>query len=233
MPAERFYFNGELRGVLTLDGTEFHHLAHVMKIRPGEQVELVNGRGALAIVEVASVEKREATLKILSVSTTPLSPPSRILAIPLIRPSKLEFIIEKCTELGADAFWLYPADKDALSPHQFERLSHIAISAMKQCGRLDLPEIKVLSCFEEIFNAPYTYLFGDTRPEAKPLKAEEKTVFITGPEGGFSDKELTALDAKAQGVRLHKNILRAETAPIAAICITTHLEQKMRATHRF
>ena len=221
MPAERFYVDAPLQGSVALKGAEFHHLAHVMKIRPGDQVELVNGKGALATVEVVDVSKHEAVLQVLSVATVPVPSPSHILAIPLIRPSKLEFIIEKCTELGADAFWIYPADKDRLSPHQLERLHYIAISAMKQCGRLDLPPIKLFEQFEDLFGFPYTYLFGDTRESAKQIKAEKGIVFMSGPEQGFSAKELKILDAKAQRVRLHKNTLRAETAPIAAICMLT------------
>lgn len=220
MPAERFYIDAELEGTLSLEGAELHHLAHVMRIQPGEVIELVNGRGELASAKVLSVGKREAILAVISGKKIEVPPPNCILAIPLMRPSKLEFVIEKCTELGADAFWLYPAeysDKEGLSPNQLERLHHIAISAMKQCGRLDLPEIRVARRFDDLFNDSYTYLFGDTRPGAKAIEREEKVVFITGPEKGFSARELKLLDGKGKGVRLHKNILRAETAPLVVI----------------
>lgn len=222
MPAERFYIDADLTGTLILKGTEHHHLAHVMRIRVGEEIELVNGRGGLATAQVTALSKHDATLSVLSATQTPLSPPRLTLAIPLMRPSKLELIIEKCTELGADAFWLYPAqysEKDELSSNQFERLSHIAISAMKQCGRLDIPAIKILSRFEDLFGGSHTYLFGDTRPSSKKAQSQNTIVFITGPEKGFSEKELKLLDAHATGVCLNRNILRAETAPIAAVCL--------------
>jgi 16S rRNA U1498 N3-methylase RsmE len=102
-----------------------------------------------------------------------------------------------------------------------------------------------LKHFEELFDSSYKILFGDTRPQAKKLvpdhserKAgrekmgqipenfcgrvlapEERVIFVTGPEKGFSDKELKWLDNHGSGISLHKNILRAETAPIAAICL--------------
>lgn len=221
MPAERFYIDADLTGTLLLEGTEHHHLAHVMRIRVGQEIELVNGRGALATVKVTALTKHDATLAVLSASQTPVPEPKRILAIPFMRLSKLEFIIEKCTELGADAFWLYSAqhsDKGDLSEHQLERLIHIAIAAMKQCGRLDLPSLKIVPHFADLFGSPFTYLFGDTRPNAKQIIPSEKIVFISGPEKGFSEKELKLLDQHATGVCLHRNILRAETAPIAAIC---------------
>jgi len=222
MPAERFFVDADLIDSVSVEGTEFHHLVHVMRVRLGDEVELVNGRGALANAKVASFSKHSANLQILSVDQTPLSLPKVILAIPLMRPSKLELIIEKGTELGADAFYLYPADhseKDDLSENQLERLHHIAISAMKQCGRLDLPQIQLFKRLQDLFTLPGTFLFGDTRTDAKKISySAPPAVFITGPERGFSEKELKILNEKALGVRLHKNILRAETAPLAA-CI--------------
>lgn len=221
MPAERFYIDADLTGILSLEGPEFHHLAHVMKVRIGDSIELVNGRGSLAQAKVTAISKHNATLEVLSTHSKPVPPPKIILAVPLMRPSKLELVIEKCTELGADAFYLYQAqhsEKGDLSPHQLERLNHIAISAMKQCGRLDLPPIHLIR-FEQIFDIPATYLFGDTRPNAKKITPQEEVVFITGPERGFSEKELKLLDQNGTGVSLHRNVLRAETAPIAATCL--------------
>ncbi len=221
MPVERFYIASDLEGTLQLQGNEHHHLAHVLRIRVGEEVELVNGQGSFARAKVEAISKHGSTLKVLSSSSSPLAPANLRLAIPLMRAAKLELVIEKCTELGADGFFLYAADfseKDDLSDHQFERLKHIAISAMKQCGRFDLPPIQLLS-FKEILALDTALLFGDTR--ATKSEKKEKAVFVTGPEKGFSEKEIRALEKKGTGVRLHKNILRAETAPIAAAAIYT------------
>jgi 16S rRNA (uracil1498-N3)-methyltransferase len=222
MPAERFFISADLSGTVSLEGPELHHLAHVMRIRVGEQVELVNGKGALAQAKLTALSKHTAILEVLSTSQSPIPPPTRLLGIPLMRLSKLELIVEKGTELGADAFLLYPAqysDKEELSANQLERLHHIAISSMKQCGRLDLPSLRLLSRFEDLFTSPLLYLFGDTRPTATSIPPHDAVLFITGPEKGFSPTELNLLDQKAQGIHLHKNILRAETAPLAALCL--------------
>lgn len=220
MPAERFYTPAPLHGTLELEGTEFHHLVHVMRIRLGETIELVDGRGSLATARVDALTKKGATLSILTSTHTPVPPPRLVLAIPLLRPSKLELILEKCTELGADSFWLYTADhsdKGQLTEHQLERLQHIAISAMKQCGRLDLPSLEIYPKVEALFGKEFTYFFGNTNPQAPKMKPVERAVFITGPERGFSEKEIQFLEKHAKGVSLHKNILRAETAPLVAL----------------
>jgi 16S rRNA (uracil1498-N3)-methyltransferase len=140
-----------------------------------------------------------------------------------MRPSKLEWVVEKGTELGADAFWIYLAEhseKETLSEHQLERLSYIAISAMKQCGRSDLPPIAQFPHLKALLtHSPLPCLFGDVRPAAKPMRevVVDQALFITGPERGFSQGEVKILEEKGTGVHLHKNILRAETAPLAAL----------------
>lgn len=221
MPAERFYIDADLQGTLTLKDPEHHHLAHVMRVRIGEEVELVNGRGGLGLARVEAVTKHDAQLKVLTATQNPLPDPRLQLAVPLMRPAKMELVIEKCTELGADAFYLYPAqysEKKDLSDHQLERLVHIAISAMKQCGRLDLPQVTQLP-FEKILTLPGTFFFGDLQGKAGFEKTDGEIVFMTGPEKGFSEKELAVMRKTGTGVRLHKNILRAETAPIVATLI--------------
>lgn len=221
--SERFYLSGTWKqgDTVRLEGVEHHHMAHVMKVKVGEEVELLNGKGARATVCVKSLDKRGATLEILEVNVEPTSKPRFILALPLMRLSKLEWVIEKGTELGADAFWLYPADfseKEHFSDHQMDRLNYIAISAMKQCGRADLPPIVRFKSLAELFKeSTLPCLFGDVRETAMPMAREEKCLFVTGPEKGFSEKEEKLLEEKGKGVHLHKNILRAETAPIAAL----------------
>lgn len=224
MPQDRFYLDAAFQTdqTLTLEESEFHHL-RVLRIAPDEEIDLVNGRGDLAKASVLKLAKHSANLRILSSThRAPPSPPI-ILAIALLRMNKLEWAIEKTTELGADAFLLYPADnseKDDLSPNQLERLRHLAISALKQCGRLYLPSL-TLTTLDKILLNPAQILYGDVHPDAPliPTAPTEPTLFISGPEKGFSKGEEELLRAKGMGVKLNDNILRAETAPLAALSI--------------
>jgi 16S rRNA (uracil1498-N3)-methyltransferase len=227
MPADRFYYPGPLvEGTsIQLEGDEHHHLSRVMRISIGEEIELVNGQGSLAHATVSDLAKRSATLHLLRVATLPRPTSELLLAIPLMRPSKLELIVEKGTELGADAFYFYPADhseKDSLSQNQLDRLHHLILSALKQSGRLYLPQIELLPHLEQALRTSALLLYGDTRPDApllSTLKPAPRSLFITGPERGFSNAEIALLEKEAQGVKLNSNILRAETAPIAAAAI--------------
>ena len=224
MPADRFYFEGPLVANITLEGAEFHHLK-VMRIAEGEEVEVINGKGSLAKAKLIQLEKNRAHFELQGITTTLRPSFHRILGIPLMRANKLEWIFEKGTELGADAFYLYPADhseKLQLSPNQLERLHHIIVSGLKQSGRLFCPTLEIFASFKELFATEGTILYGDVDPTAPSLletKLTSTVLFITGPERGFSNKEETLLNEKALGVSLNPYTLRAETAPIAAISI--------------
>ncbi|MGH7198043.1 MAG: RsmE family RNA methyltransferase [Candidatus Omnitrophota bacterium] len=220
MPADRFFTPVSLKtSSLSLEGEELHHLAKVMRVRPGETIELVNGRGELATAELISLDKKTAHLKILSHETaTP--PPPLILAQAVTRTASLEWIIEKGTELGATEFWLFPGEKSEKKNLALQRLETIQINALKQCGRLFLPHLALKPPLQEWPPPSGSLFFGDLSPHAPPLKGpfDSPVIFFIGPEKGFSTSELATLSRfKARGISLHSNILRAETAAIAAL----------------
>ena len=226
MGIERFYLDSEfqLGDIAILEGTEQHHAARVIRLEEGDTLELVNGKGSLAEGEVISVSKDKMQLKILQVSHVQHPSKRMDVAIPLMRPSKLEWVFEKGTELGADSFLLYSADyseKDNLSSHQLERLRAITISAMKQSGRLYLPSIELLPDLSMVMEREALFFFGDTSLSPPYFRSPESplVVFITGPERGFSPKEKEILMRKARSSSLSPNILRAETAPLAALTL--------------
>jgi 16S rRNA (uracil1498-N3)-methyltransferase len=225
MRVNRFYLDSSLESPSTIEGSEFHHLVHVMRVERGDEIELVNGRGKLARARIDTIHKDSASFFILKSQTYQKPVHSIRIALALIRLERLEWAIEKATELGAEGFDLFRADeseKKELNAHQLERLRSIVISAMKQCGRFYLPDIKVFPSLDPITQSNTTILFGDTHPAAlRPLQAaiQFPVIFATGPERGFSAREHALLKQKGCGVSLSDNILRAETAPLAALSI--------------
>ncbi len=229
MPAERYFLDALFSEgqEIALAGDECHHLCTVMRTQVGEKVELVNGKNQLAVASVQAIGKKRALLRLESLSSkTP--PPSVILAQAIPRFHRLETILEKGTELGATQFWLFPgmrSEKKELSPAQQERMRLIAISAMKQCGRLDLPAIELMPPLAS-WPIPIGNLFyGDTRPDAPRFKGRatlaDPLLFFIGPEKGFDEKEIALLEQKfgAMGVKLHENILRTDTASLVALSL--------------
>ena len=244
MPSERFYINELLEQgqTISLKNEEFHHLAHVIRIKSGETVELVNGKGTLGEGRVETIGKQQATISILSAEHTEAPAYELILAQALPRQPRLEYILEKSVELGVTKIWLFPgmlSEKKEFSPSQIDRINYIITSAMKQCGRLFIPEL-VLSpplLSWQAATLPKASFFGDTSPEADSflsklsVQKDETLLIAIGPEKGFHAKETAWMKSSLQmkGVHFHKNILRTDTAAIFALSLaSSFLEENLK-----
>jgi len=224
LPDNRYYhpeYPYQKNQSLLLEEGEHTHLARVMRGCAGETVELVNGRDQLAKARITTIEKVSTTLLLEKVcDQKPLLPPI-VLVQPLIKQPKLEYIIEKATELGVSTFMLFPAERSEfkeISPQKLTRLRTITISAMKQCGRLDLPHLEVCPSLAR-FSFPQTNAFfadlGAEYLKSKDLNASSPTYLFVGPEKGWTENEKTLLSQNAKAISLHPHTLRAETASIA------------------
>lgn len=237
MPSDRYYCpsipvpNNEAY----LKGQELHHLNHVSRSKEGDLVELIDGNGTFAHAEVIKLKRSIATLKILSSDTQSPSPFTIVLAQAIARPNRLDTIVEKATELGVTELWLFPgklSEKNEIKDNQLERLQKIAISATKQSGRLFLPKIKKIDPLEQWSSNPFPLFYGDVNPDAPTLLNDWNSsppskgiIFCIGPESGFNpEEEISLKTLNARGVKLHNNILRTDTAPIAALAVIAQLQ---------
>lgn len=229
MPHNRFYSPTELflHEKITLTEREHQH-AKVLRIHPQEEVEIVNGKGALAKGNVLEILKDKTQIEIFSSEKKERLSPSISLILPMMRLSKLEWIFEKGTEIGADRFILYTADFSEvkeLSSSKEERLHFLMVSAMKQSGRLYLPSLEIVPSLEKLKMKEGAFFYGDPRAKnSLLLSKEERLNFITGPEKGFSEKELSFLKEKGEGTLLSPHVLRAETAPLVAVSLLSQLQ---------
>lgn len=235
MPVERFYSNSDLLqgSSLSLEGTEFHHLVHVIRMQEGETVELVNGRGFLASAQISQITKKYALLTITNVFFEPAPSYEVILAQAIPRMNRLDFILEKGTELGMTQLWLFPGmkgERRQLTDAQIERMHAVMIAAMKQSGRLYCPQILLKSPLNQWPQPEYKGFFGDVDRSApifehvfKKQKPSVGVVLYIGPESGFSVEEVTKLkEWNTAGVKLHQNILRTDTAALASLALVNH-----------
>jgi 16S rRNA (uracil1498-N3)-methyltransferase len=234
MPAERYYYPKPLEtgDTIFLQDQEFHHLIHVMRGREGDPVEIVNGMGQLAQGAIQKIEKKKAALSLTSVFSQNPPETTIILAQGIPRQNRLDFIAEKCTELGMTELWLFPAtksEKKEFSENQLERVKGITVAAMKQCGRLHLPQIKLMPPLKQWRGEDaFLMFFGDTSTNAPQFLSAwgsinsqtKQALFCIGPESGLTEEEEATLRGiGAHGVSLHPNILRTDTAAIAAMTL--------------
>lgn len=235
MPIDRYYSPLDLVAgtQLSLQDQEFHHLVHVTRNQCGDSIELVNGRGVLAHATIQAIKKKEA---ILTIDDVELKPPPQIeivLAQAIPRMNRLDFILEKGTELGMTQLWLFPAkesERGAFTEHQLARMQTVTVSAMKQCGRFYLPSIQMMPPLAQWKALEWPAYFGDVNSAAPPfseffegMHTQKGVVFFIGPESGFtSDEEKILKGLKTQGVKLHPNILRTDTAALIALSLMSH-----------
>lgn len=229
---KNFFENGK---EVLLEDSEFQHLTRVMRQKEGSSVELINGQGQLALGSVNAIQKKAAVIGINSVTDDTKPTFCLVLALAFLKPNHLEFAIEKAVELGVTDIWLFPgtlSEKKEISEQYLVRLNSIILSSCKQCGRLFFPNLEIKKRLQDCkIESKSVAFFGDVEKEAPPLRSyaslitqDATIIFFIGCESGFTDKEIDFLKAqKAHGVRLHQNILRAETAAIACINLVSEM----------
>ena len=176
---------------------------------------------------------REKTL--IKISNIQIHPPLQsriILAVSLAKSQRFNFLIEKCTELGADHIAAVQFERTVKQGNlsSMKRYTKICISAAKQSGQIFLPRLSGPKTFPKImkeFQNEYPqalWIFGGTDPESKPFSLinipcnylHRDIIAVIGPEGGFTESEKIILrDLGADQVQINRNILRIETAAIA------------------
>lgn len=235
MPAQRFFIDTAFHEnqELFISGKEFSHIVTVMRNKKDSFIEMINGRDQLAQGIITKIEKNHLLCKVLTVNREK-NVDEIILYQALLPSNRLEIIIEKGTELGITAFNFFPGDSSitkTTTQDKINRLKLIAISAMKQCGRLDLPTISLAPPIKnwKKENFPLPLFFGDidkTSPQIKNfLSTDTKSIsYVIGPEAGLSCKEINILrELNILGVTIHPYILRTETAAIAFAALIKHL----------
>lgn len=235
MGIHRFYSESIEGPAVELSGTEAHHLA-VLRLRSGDRVELFDGSGGLATAAVTGVRKNKVTLEVENIVRN--EPPKTrriIIAASVPKGERLDWLIEKCTELGIERICPVIFERTVRqpgNPKAMERWMRQAISAAKQCRRLFLPQIDPPINFQETIASILTdspncrLLAGGTSGDCEPLTnqsfGENDVAALVGPEGGYTGNEEAFLKSSGvQFVRLSDTILRTETAAIAFASVLT------------
>lgn len=221
----------------TITGPDVNHIKNVLRMKPGERILLSDGKGTNCLCELTEIGAGEIKARILpeEVSDTEL-PVEMTLYQGLPKADKMEFIIQKCVELGVTR--IVPVEMSRCvvkldgkkEEAKRKRWYGISESAAKQSKRMIVPEISAVMKYKDALKeaaasdlslVPYEdseSLEGAggmerTRTLIKSLKPGQKCAVFIGPEGGFSDQEIeAALEAGFQTVTLGKRILRTETA---------------------
>ena len=222
--------------MFTLDGSEAHHLAHVMRAKPGDQITVFDGVGWEATAIVESVGRRDVQLQIATPAAISRELPFELeLAVALPRGERQEWLVEKIVEVGVTRLVPLNCERSVARPNDksLDKLRRAVIEASKQCGRNHLMEVAAVADFPSYISAAngrrwFAHVMASSRctdpaqpaaairSDAETQGSQEPITIAVGPEGGFSDDEATAAaNAGWQLVTLGSRILRTETAAIA------------------
>ncbi|MEM9516627.1 MAG: RsmE family RNA methyltransferase, partial [Actinomycetota bacterium] len=203
--------------VIALDDDEVHHLRRVLRLRPGAAVTATDGRGAWVAAELAIDHAGHAELWAVGEPHRGEHPSSLELAAAIPKGDRLDWMVQKVTELGAARLVLLHADHSVVRwpPERIDRhlarAQRVADEALRQSRRTWRLEVA-----PPITAADYLGSGGASspvvaEPGGRPLSADDQRVEI-GPEGGWSERELAGGGGT---VDLGPMILRTETAAVA------------------
>jgi len=235
MTRRRFHAppNAFTQQTVTLAADEARHLRDVLRLKPGDEVYVIDGLGHEFRSTVSNVRRDVAELRI-EAEVEPAKPESHLqlnLGVALLKGEKFDLVVQKATELGvtkitplitryADIHLRDASD----AAKRVTRWQRIAIEASKQSGRAFVPEISLPVAFENFEVEGNGVMFSERDGEAfASLPATNSITALVGSEGGWADEEIES--ARARGfhvVTLGGRILRAETAAIAVTMLMQH-----------
>jgi 16S rRNA (uracil1498-N3)-methyltransferase len=216
---------------LTLPENISNHIIRVLRLEVGNMIHLFNGDGNDYPARITSLEKRGAKVHVLSCISISNESPLRIhLYQSIARGEKMDWILQKATELGVTAFTPMVSDRTEVKLDQersHKRLMHwqgVIRSACEQSGRASIPVVHAPCAINRLDNPGILnqafYLHPGESLRASELQAFEhpEVNLAIGPEGGFSERDIKLLQSAGFiGLTVGPRILRTETAGIALI----------------
>jgi 16S rRNA (uracil1498-N3)-methyltransferase len=236
------FFAAEVSGsTVLLNAEEAQHCIKVMRCRTGERIELMNGKGLLYKGIINILGKLDAEIAQLEILRQADENPNKLsIAIsPTKNPARLEWFVEKATEIGIANIYPVIAERTEKTTLKTERLRNIIISAAKQSGQLHFPEIHPIQSLQDLIekNVPaFSHKFIAHCTEHRTYfnsvyPVHESALLLIGPEGDFTSEEIAvAFNKNYIPVSLGNSILRVETAGIVACSIVSAINSQQSAS---
>ena len=218
---------------IALGKDQSHYISNVMRLKSGDELLLFNGRDGEFLGKVAGSEKKQIIIQVHAKQRDQSRSSNISLAFCPLKGQRLDFLIQKCTEVGLKSFIPVISDHTIVRNVNENRLSKIIIESSEQSDQLNIPQIVSALNLEEFLHSlkkEDVVLFGDISSKNNDLTQliEDKSknyILFVGPEGDFSPKEREIIlkNVKFKSFSLGKNILRSETAAIAGLVLLNFL----------
>ena len=229
-----------------MQGSDVNHIRNVLRMKPGEDVRVNDGRGKTYLCCISSYEEQTAVLDILKELDSDTELPPRIILFQGIpKGDKMEWIVQNVVALGAYSIVPFAAKRSVVKLDEKKavkkqaRWQLIAKGAAEQSGRGIIPEVSTVRTFAEALGMageldvvliPYELEEGmkETARVLENIECGQSVGIFIGPEGGFEEEEVErAKEAGAYAITLGKRILRTETAGLTTLSVLMyHLESR-------
>ncbi|MBT7885556.1 MAG: 16S rRNA (uracil(1498)-N(3))-methyltransferase [Gammaproteobacteria bacterium] len=239
MHTPRIYVDADLapNTTVTIEAGKHHHLRNVLRLKAADAVILFNGQGGEYGAEVQAITKQATQITTLTYDPINRESPLHICLLQgILKRDAMINALQRATELGVSK--IIPIQTQHLSEKRvqlagrWEAWQAVIEQSSEQCGRTQLPELAPLTRYTEAVSMAQNADFdlrllahlGAPESRTPPATTPKRIAVAIGPEGGFSDAEVTL--AEANGFRaytLGARILRAETAPAALLA---HLQTR-------
>lgn len=229
--SESLFFHPNLENkLITLPEEESKHLIKVLRKVKGEQIRLIDGKGNLALAVILSDHPKKCELELLS-KEPQISQRNyrfRLAIAPTKNNERIEWMLEKCIEIGLDELYFIETKNSERSRLNLERLEKIAISSLKQSKQYQLPYLRPIQKLDSFFQSQITWKCkrfiawvetekneGLLRHLKSNLNSPADILVLIGPEGDFTADEVKlAIENDFKPVSLGNTILRTETAAV-------------------
>ena len=241
MRLSRFFIDAPLSlGQHELPEAQAHYIGRVLRHAAGDAVQLFDGSGQEYLGELIEVGKKSVRVELReALAGMAESPLSIHLGQGLSRGERMDWAIQKATELGANQISPIVSArcevrlKDERADKRMAHWRQIAISACEQCGRSSLPQINPPLTLEQWLEQVEADLKLVLHPVAEPWASHPQPAslaMLIGPEGGLSEDEVQQAMARGfHAARLGPRVLRTETAPVVALSVAQQLWGDLQA----
>lgn len=212
---------------IAFDKIESKHIVKVLRKKEGDKIQITNGKGLLFISQISNANEKKCLANIFKVDQKKQSRNFylHIAISPTKNNDRLEWFLEKATEIGIDEITPIICDNSERKVIKTDRLEKITVAAMKQSLQYHLPKLNEAITLTEFVNKEHFQkkLIAhcenfDKKHIKETVKPKENVLILIGPEGDFSTNEIQlAIEKKFTPITLGNTRLRTETAALVAV----------------
>jgi len=219
------FYSPDLSQTLVLDDKTVFQILKVLRLKENQMIQLLDGKGKKGAYKIEKIGKDFISVVQISIEEQK-EHSDFVLAFGVLKKDLTEWVIQKSVELGASKIFIFQAEHSIAHIKDMdkkkERFQMILKEALEQSGSFYLPELKIYPSLKALIEDSKSYPLYMTDPDSSDtlnsFGLKKKALFIVGPEGGMSPKEIKLLEENnAFKIKISQTVLRAETACISVL----------------